>query len=162
MAIAKSMLSSASPEWYTPPDLLADVRAFLSDYYDPCPASRGNLRENGLAASWTGQRVYCNPPYGRDIAPWIRKAMTEPVREMVLLVPARTDTAWFQPLYDWPICFLRGRLAFSGAATNAPFPSALVYRGRRVRKFAEAFAHRGVVVRAVPQLKRGTLWEVSA
>jgi site-specific DNA-methyltransferase (adenine-specific) len=90
--------------------------------------------------------VYVNPPYGRVIGRWIVKAMTEPVDELILLVPARTDTAWFQPLYDHAICFIRGRLRFSGARENAPFPCALVYRGPRPDAFAQAFSHRGVIV----------------
>lgn len=28
---------------------------------------------NGLDQDWTGERIWCNPPFS-DIAPWIRKA----------------------------------------------------------------------------------------
>ena len=146
----KALDTSASDRWWTPPDLLAEIRTFLGDYYDPCPArGEGERIDSGLWASWAGQRVYCNPPYGRAIGPWIVRAMTEPVDELLLLVPARTDTAWFQSLYEHPICFMRGRLRFSGATAGAPFPSALVYRGPRVEAFCRAFAHRGPVVRKV-------------
>ena len=146
MSIAKALQTSRSDRWFTPPDLEAEIRAFLGDYLDPCPARLpGERIESGLWMPWRG-RVYVNPPYGRAIGPWIRKAMTEPVSEVILLVPARTDTAWFQSLYDCWICFLRGRLRFSGARDSAPFPSALVYRGPRPVQFARAFEHRGPVV----------------
>lgn len=145
----KALDTSASDRWFTPPDLLAEIRAFLGDYYDPCPARReGERIESGLWMAWPPV-VYCNPPYGRAIGPWIVKAMTEPVDELILLVPARTDTAWFQSLYQHPICFIRGRLRFANVRNNAPFPSVLVYRGPRIEAFRTAFAHRGPIVRSI-------------
>ncbi len=150
MTIRSLPQTSASDRWFTPPDLLADIHAFLGDYYDPCPArAEGERIESGLWQSWAGQRVYVNPPYGRAIGRWVIKAMTEPVDELVLLVPARTDAAWFQSLFEHSICFIRGRLRFSGAHNSAPFPSALVYRGPCVTAFCDAFASRGVIVRRV-------------
>lgn len=148
-ASPSALLSSASAEWYTPPDLAREIAAFLGGIdLDPCaeearaiPARRHETAR-GLEISWTG-RVYVNPPYGREIGRWVEKALTEPVEELILLVPARTDTRWFQALWPHAICFLRGRLHFSGSAVGAPFPSALIYRGRRPAAFRSAFAHRG-------------------
>lgn len=167
MAVAKSLMTSASAEWYTPADLLGEIRAFLGgDFYDPCPP-RGvtdeGERVNGLAMQWQSP-TFVNPPYGRAIGQWVRKALTEPIDECVLLVPARTDTVWFAPLFAYPICFLRGRLRFSGAETSAPFPSALVYRGARRGAFMAAFEQRGPVVLAAAGVAGGmreegrTLW----
>lgn len=150
MTIQALPQTSASDRWFTPPDLLAEIRAFLGDYYDPCPARyEGERIDSGLWQAWAGHVVYLNPPYGRVIGRWIVKAMTEPVSELLLLVPARTDTAWFQSLYEHPICLVRGRLRFSGARSGAPFPSALIYRGPRVEAFTRAFAHRGPIVRRI-------------
>lgn len=145
--IARALTTSASDQWHTPADLECEIRAFLGgDYYDPCPARiSGRPIANGLWTRWTG-RVYCNPPYGRVIVKWVNKALDEPVDELILLVPARTDARWFQPLFQFPICFIRGRLKFSGCKNNAPFPSAIIYRGPRAAAFAAAFAHRGAVV----------------
>lgn len=141
----------SSTEWYTPPWLLECIADFLgADYYDPCPARNGSpLLVDGLAQSWAGLRVFCNPPYGRAIVPWIHKAMTEPVEEIILLVPAYTETRWFEPLLDYAICFIRGRINYSspmrngGKPRNAPHASALVYRGPRPQAFAEHFADIG-------------------
>jgi hypothetical protein len=145
--VAPALTTSRSDRWFTPPDLLADIEAFLgAGYLDPCPAMLpGQKIQSGLWMPWRG-RVYVNPPYGRAIGPWIIKAMTDPVDELLILVPARTETGWFQSLYDWPVCFLRGRLKFSGVRDNAPFPSALVYRGERREAFYSAFTTRGVIV----------------
>jgi DNA N-6-adenine-methyltransferase (Dam) len=150
--VARQLLSSKSDRWFTPPDLLAEVDAFLGPgWYDPCPACvAGEPPVDGLQESWAGLRTYLNPPYGgrgaRKIGPWIDKAMSEPVAEIVLLLPARTDTRWFRPLYDHTIVFIRGRLHFSNHKDSAPLPSALVYRGPRAATFAAAFGHRGAVL----------------
>lgn len=140
----RGMQTSASDRWFTPTDLLAEIERFLGEgYLDPCPAKLpGEQIESGLWVKWRG-RVFVNPPYGRVIGKWIAKAMSEPVDEIVLLLPARTDTEWFQPLYEHTILFVRRRLRFSGVNCNAPFPSVLVYRGYRPEAFAAAFAHRG-------------------
>lgn len=78
--------------------------------------------ENGLVASWAGERVYCNPPYS-DISPWIRKAWEERQAEIiVMLLPAnRTEQTWWKTLVEpyrdktgTPLTtrFLPGRLRF--------------------------------------------------
>lgn len=150
----KALDTSASDRWFTPPDLLAEIRTFLGDFYDPCSARiEGERIDSGLWQSWQPV-VYCNPPYGRAIGPWIVKAMTEPVDELLMLVPARTETKWFTPCFEHTILFLHGRLKFTAPgresrSQGAPFPSALVYRGPRVEAFYRAFAHRGPIVRRV-------------
>lgn len=53
----------------------------------------------------------------------------------VCLVPARTETKWFQTCWKADaIVFLRGRLTFQGAKSGAPFPSCLVVFGRGLSK----------------------------
>jgi site-specific DNA-methyltransferase (adenine-specific) len=76
-----------------------------------------------------------NPPYGREISLWVRKAYESSLEAgtvVVCLLPARTDTAWWHDYviaYAKKIRFIRGRLRFSGKGP-APFPSALVVFGR--------------------------------
>ena len=83
-----------------------------------------------------GYCVFCNPPYGRAIADWVRKGYEEsrkPGTTVVMLIPSRTDTAYF---HDWifgkasEVRFLRGRLKFTDEDGNgedaAPFPSAVI------------------------------------
>lgn len=36
-----------------------------------------NTLIDGLAHSWAGERCYMNPPYGREIGPWVEKARRE-------------------------------------------------------------------------------------
>ena len=92
--------------------------------------------ENGLLQDWGGFRVFCNPPYGRDIGKWVRKGYEEskkPNTLVAMLIPARTDTSYFHEyIFNQAdeIRFLKGRLKFTDEDGNtkdaAPFPSALI------------------------------------
>ena len=79
--------------------------------------------------------MFCNPPYGRDIRKWVKKAYEEGHKEntiVVMLIPARTDTAYFHDyiLHRAEVRFVSGRLKFSNAINSAPFPSMIViFRG---------------------------------
>ena len=77
-----------------------------------------------------GYRVFCNPPYS-NISEWVKKAYYEsykPDTLIVLLIPARTDTKYFQEYiyYRSEIRFIKGRLKFGDSKTSAPFPSMIV------------------------------------
>lgn len=136
--------SSLTNEWSTPEDLFDELDREFHFNLDPA-ATDDNHRcsryfteiENGLIQDWTpgplsGEPpsvVFLNPPYGRGIVKWMAKAHEESGHgaTVVCLVPARTDTAWFQKYaFGHEIRFLRGRLKFGAAKTGAPFPSAIV------------------------------------
>lgn len=129
--------SSATPEWYTPQEFFDKLNAEFGFTLDPC-CTHENAKcekhfteaENGLAQSWHGETVFMNPPYGRTIGDWMRKAYESCNRngaQVVCLVPARTDTAWWHEYaMKGEIRFIRGRLKFGGAVDSAPFPSAVV------------------------------------
>jgi phage N-6-adenine-methyltransferase len=110
-AMQKSALCS---QWFGP------------DHEDP-------QRRDALVMDWFkeagGGTVWLNPPYGRSINKWVKKADTESKRGaiVVCLVPSRTDTHWFHNYcISHEVRYLRGRLKFGGVKTSAPFPSALV------------------------------------
>ena len=78
-----------------------------------------------------GERVFCNPPYGKEIAKWVQKSVEESRKKntlVVMLIPARTDTKYFHDFIygKAEIRFIRGRLKFGNAKTAAPFPSMVV------------------------------------
>lgn len=128
--------SSSTPEWSTPLDLFAALDREFDFTLDPCATPENTtcdnyytLADDGLSQTWTG-RVFMNPPYGRVIGKWMRKACESAFSTaelVVCLVPARTDTAWW---HDYAmrgeIRFIRGRLRFGAAKWSAPFPSAVV------------------------------------
>lgn len=154
--------TSDTPEWRTPPEIIAAAVAALGAIdLDPCsndgepnvPARHHyTAKEDGLSKAWPG-RVYMNPPYGSAIADWVAKLCEEHkagrTRSAVALVPARTDTEWWSMLRDSVICFVRGRLRFSGSDTSAPFPSAVAYLGDDTERFARAFRETGDIWRRI-------------
>jgi phage N-6-adenine-methyltransferase len=128
--------SSATPEWYTPQATFDALNAEFGFTLDPC-CTHENAKcdrhftqaDNGLAQDWGSEVTFMNPPYGREIKDWMRKAYESSLNgaTVVCLVPARTDTAWWHDYsIKGEIRFLRVRLKFGGAETNAPFPSAVV------------------------------------
>jgi site-specific DNA-methyltransferase (adenine-specific) len=92
--------------------------------------------DDGLAQAWAG-RVWCNPPYGRAIGLWLRKALASvrcgSAELVVCLVPARTDTRWWHTYVlqgAAEVEYLSGRVRLVGARSGAPFPSdVVVFRG---------------------------------
>ena len=83
-----------------------------------CPANGG------------GYKVFCNPPYGREIGMWVEKGYKESQKQntvVVMLLPARTDTKWFHDYcLKGEIEFVKGRLKFGDSKNSAPFPSMIV------------------------------------
>lgn len=74
-----------------------------------------------------------NPPYGREIGKWVKKAHDEARKGafVVGLIPARTDTAYWHDYIQGKaeVRFVRGRIKFErpdGARDAAPFPSAII------------------------------------
>ena len=133
---------SNKSDWETPQDFYDELNREFFFTLDPC-ADEANHKcdtyytaeQDGLAQDWSGHVVFCNPPYGRDIAKWVRKCFREVYCGgcpcAVLLVPARTDTKWFHDYiyHKAEVRFVKGRLRFGGSGENAPFPSmVVVYR----------------------------------
>lgn len=155
--------SSETAEWYTPQHIIGRVVHVLGAIeLDPCaepekrvPALNHYTREDdGLNQRWFG-KVYMNPPYrkGREMQLWAAKLVKAyeagEVTEAIALVPARTDTGWFALLRDYPRCFLRGRLKFSGHDNSAPFPSSAFYLGPNKALFIKTFEDLGDVFERV-------------
>lgn len=127
--------SSATDLWSTPQEFFDTLDAEFRFETDVCALSSNakcshyfTPEQDGLSRRWTGI-CWMNPPYGREIGKWICKAHEESTcgATVVCLVPARTDTSWWHNhCAKGEIRFVRGRLKFGNAKTNAPFPSAVV------------------------------------
>lgn len=156
-AVGALHFSSDSEEWYTPESIIErTIALFGSIDLDPCSNGRENPNvpatrhftksDNGLSLDWFGN-VYMNPPYGREIDEWVKKAVGEyessQATAVVALVPSRTDTVWFRALRQYARCFISGRLKFSGHDNSAPFPSMVAYLGPDIARFVEVFAEVG-------------------
>lgn len=132
--------SSVTDEWATPQEFFDQLTWVYGEFtLDPCATSANakckrffTRKDDGLSQPWRG-KVFMNPPYGREIGRWMRKAFEESLKGafVVCLVPARTDTRWWQDYAKrGHVHFLRGRLRFGNARNAAPFPSAIVTFGR--------------------------------
>lgn len=147
MAINLALYSSRSEEWPTPEQFFGSLHREFAFTLDPCATAANakckrffTKRQNGLDQDWRTHRVFCNPPYGRQMWDWAHKCFEASQKGalVVLLAHARTDTRCF---HDWvygkadEIRFVRGRLKFGDGAQSAPFPS-LVAVCRPGRSFA--------------------------
>ena len=127
--------SSERHDWETPQDLFDKLDSEFQFGLDVC-ATPQNAKcarfftsdDDGLAKTWEGV-CWMNPPYGREIPKWMKKAY-ESSRQgatVVCLVSARTDTQWWhEHATRGEIRCLKGRLKFGGSKSSAPFPSAIV------------------------------------
>ena len=135
--INKGLFSSNTELWATPQAFYDQLNAEFGFTLDPCAlpdnakcAKFFTPEDDGLAQDWSGERVFCNPPYGRKIAAWVKKCHDEAQKGalVVMLIPARTDTSYFHDYiyHKAEIRFVRGRLKFGNAEQGAPFPSMVV------------------------------------
>ena len=87
----------------------------------------------GLTSDWTGQRVWCNPPYS-DIRSWVEKAWEQchNTELIVMLLPAnRPEQAWWQDFVEphrdhggiLTTEFIRGRQRFVMPGAEAIGPN---------------------------------------
>ena len=135
MTINQGLMTSNTDLWSTPRDFFDDYNAIYHFDVDVCATAENALcakfyspEDDGLSKEWNGV-CWMNPPYGREIGKWMKKAYESSLHgaTVVCLVPARTDTAWW---HDYAmkgnIEFIRGRLKFGSSKNSAPFPSAVV------------------------------------
>lgn len=129
--INRSLFSSLNLNAKTPKEFYKELNKEFKFTFDPCPS---NPKFDGLKISWR-KRNFVNPPYGREIIKWCKKAYEESLKGklVVMLIPSRTDTIWW---WDYimkadDIRFIKGRLKFQGYKSVAPFPSAvIVFKGK--------------------------------
>ena len=134
------MFCSRSDEWETPQNLFDILNEEFNFDLDVCATSFNTKcehyftkEENGLLQSWSG-KCWMNPPYGRAIGLWMKKAYEYAIGGggiVVCLVPARTDTKWWQDyaMQASEIRFIAGRVRFGDSQNSAPFPSAIIIFG---------------------------------
>jgi DNA N-6-adenine-methyltransferase (Dam) len=163
------MTSSESVEWYTPPLYMKAVRKVLGRIdLDPasCEAANATVgadrffaaEDDGLAHEWRG-RVWLNPPYGRSLTGrFVGKLLEEHgagrVEAAIAVLNGYSfDAAYFQPLFNHPLCFTNHRIPFvhaDGRVGGSIYASVFVYLGDEPMRFADVFSRFGnVVVRMV-------------
>ena len=104
--IAQALLSSKSDQWATPPELFLRIAKRYGPFdLDVCATAENakcerfySPEQDGLQQPWEG-RCWMNPPYGRTIGLWVKKAWESSLAgaTVVCLVPARTDNPSERP-----------------------------------------------------------------
>ena len=129
-------MSSKTDNWATPQDFFDQCEKQFGKFDIDVCASKENAKcekyydeeINGLSQVWEG-KCWMNPPYGREISKWMKKAYESAGNGtmVVCLVPARTDTKWWHDYaQNGIVTFIKGRLKFGNSKNSAPFPSALI------------------------------------
>lgn len=155
-------------DWRTPRKFLDAAREVMGAIdLDPASSAEANetvgaglfytMADDGLQQPWKG-RVWLNPPYGGAARLFIERLIREyqvgNVSAACALINSHpTETKWFQELFDYPVCFIAGRIDFGGPSreisTTSTHGSAVCYLGNDPDKFTKAFSPFGSVVRKV-------------
>ena len=131
----KDLFTSNSNEWYTPHPLFDRIQEVLGITFtlDPCATKESakcekyyTKEQNGLEQDWSGEHVFINPPYSRDLQPkFVAKAEEfgayGKANSCTLLIPARTDTKiWHDYIFPSAskILFIKGRIKFQTIVTE--------------------------------------------
>jgi site-specific DNA-methyltransferase (adenine-specific) len=145
---------SGNKEWETPESLFQPLKKEFDIVLDVCASEHNtkckayiDRKGNSLVSSWStlisqlgeNKAAWMNPPYGRGIDKWVKKAFDEAQKgaTIIALLPARTDTSWFHNYIHnkHEVRFLKGRIKFVGAPSSAPFPSMIVIFKSKKEKF---------------------------
>lgn len=140
--LTSGLFSSNSELWGTPQELFNALDKEFNFTLDVCATPELSKckryfdpETDGLKQNWDNERCFLNPPYGKKISEWVKKASLARGGVVVALLPARTDTRWFKSYvepYASEIRFIAGRLKFTnpnGKAKAAPFPSMIAIYG---------------------------------
>jgi len=164
------LFSSEMNEWFTPSVYAEAARKVMGSIeLDPASCEEANkvigaaryytAEQNGLLQDWLCSSMWVNPPYGvtnnkSNQGIWAKRLIEEyrrgVVKQAVLLVNAKTDTRWFEMLWQFAICFTRGRINYY--TTKMPTTvgntngSCFVYLGSNISKFVEIFTAFGPVI----------------
>lgn len=166
--------SQKSNEWYTPARYVEAARDVMGSIdLDPASCEKANRvvkatnyytkEDNGLQRSWHG-RIWLNPPYGHTqggvsmshqrvfAEKLLREKAAGTIEQAVLLSLGNPNSVWFQPFFEFCLCFYRGHIDFyrpDGSTGTFGFPLAFVYLGPNESRFIDIFSQFGRIVRAI-------------
>lgn len=180
MITASPTKPQKSNEWYTPATYIEAAREVIGSIdLDPASCALANetvkatryftADDDGLSKAWKG-RVWLNPPYSREgalrgmepgphesvVKLWINRLISEyhrsNVSQAILLIKADPKEQWFQPCWEFPICFAAHRILFDRPGLppeKHQFGTAFVYLGPNESQFINVFSQFGTVARRI-------------
>jgi ParB family chromosome partitioning protein len=171
-AVAKEVVrahvanNSGNNEWYTPQRHIDMARAVMGGIdTDPATSDIANrtvkaeliytAEEDGRKQKWRG-RVWMNPPYAQPLITDFAEAVSikyesGEIDQACILVNNATETQWFQRMLSSAsaVCFPKARIRFLDPDGNPGAPlqgQAIIYMGKNVSAFKEAFETEGKVL----------------
>ena len=149
---------SGDYEYYTPIEIVDAAREVMGSIdYDPFSSYEANKRikagqyvckeVNGLKQSWYGN-VWMNHPFSRNnnkpcIEMFVEEYELGDVEQACCITFAATSEKWFQPLLNYPQCYLSPRTNYylpDGTLKKGVTKGSVVtYLGYNVDKFIEVF-----------------------
>lgn len=131
--INSAMFTSNTNEWATPQAFFDELNKEFAFTLDPCATpenakcARFFTKEiDGLAQSWRGETVFCNPPYGRDLAKWVAKAHAEVaaggVQRLLCLFPPEQIRRIFTITYTKNTRYGLSAGGYTSTKANPPRP----------------------------------------
>ncbi len=130
--------TSGKYEYYSPSNIIEAARLTMGSIdLDPASSEQANKivkagrfyteQDNGLAQPWHAKTVWMNHPFGRvQNRIWIKQLVmsyeNRNVSQACCITYACTSEKWFQPLFDYPMCFLSPR-------TNYYLPDGSILKG---------------------------------
>lgn len=157
--------TSGAVDWYTPQFIVDAARSVLGSIeLDPasCEAANRWIKakriytkdDDGLAHEWSASTVWMNHPFGRKSnRQWIEKLLghyaDNDIDAACCITYACTSESWFQPLFNFPQCWLYPRLNYVDAngftLRGVPKGSVVTYLGNKAYSFARIFRKYGAV-----------------
>lgn len=164
MIITREMASSDGCEqkdkWETPEHIFRPLNEEFNFTLDPCAETETakcakfyTEADDGLEKDWSGEIVFCNPPYSRaNINMWTKKCYQESLKGVVIvaLLPVSTSARWFHHYVygKADIRYYKGRIRFNGAPYTAPFSSMLaIYNAHNLLKTPSKYTFPSLHVR---------------
>ena len=141
--------------WGTPQNLFNFLNAKFNFTLDSCASDDNHKcekyyteKDDGLSKDWSKEIVFMNPPYGREISKWMKKAYEEYKKGaiVVCLIFTAPDTKWWHNyvMKAKELHFVKGRLSFCGFNSftktyteDSPcmFPSSIVIFDKHSNKY---------------------------
>lgn len=124
-----------------------------------CAFNNYTVADDGLRKPWRG-KIWLNPPFNRyEVGDWLAKLAGH--NDGIALLHARTETEWFQPVWDHAtaILFMANRIKFcrpdgSEQEANSGAPPVLVAYGEQCAGWLCRSGIGGALVEGWKQLRR--------
>ncbi len=128
-------------EYSTPPKIVEPLIKEFNITKDVCASSKNHKlpdywtkEDDALTKTWNGN-CWMNPPFGRQISKWVRKAYSESGNgTQVCLIPVRSNTKWWAEVSpNSEIRFINGEVNFNNEPRGLWLPMCIIIFGEQAK-----------------------------